>query len=624
MEFDDNGTILLQSANSIMHEGMQDTPPPPPPPGGEGGETVREAFERYHSAVKADRYRVTAIHQDGRAMVLDKKDGVTVGFTPTELIAHLPEMHRLSIRGEHLYYTPLDADKHFVLVDDMSSESLGRLQAAGYQPAIIQESSPGNFQALLVIPKLGDERDREVGNRLVRQLNQEYGDPNLSGCVHPHRAPGFANQKPKHKRSDGSYPVVRLLQAQRVECSQALASARQIAAELDRQSSVRRSPARLSTKSGTANPAAAIDAYRIHYRDLTRRPGRNDLSRVDAMIAVRLRVTGHAQAEIEAILLAGAPSVRTDSNHRNWQDYAHRTAAFAFSPAGDRKATSCSKYRAHWMTLESPAPAKRARVSRRPAIAVDDHFGWLVVTAFSGHRVEVKCRCGMMRTVRAYDLQRKDGRQIVSCGCHKRRLNLAWIHRQVRKIPARLRAEIWARAQDDRMTIIRVAQEFHLDKTVVRRVINDFEASLRFVFIPARKVDARELQGWAAFIEQEVAFVSQSEACWRTKRSQRHGAGELNTHQLKGRYVWQATRLVQLLEGLRVIPARYQRAFEAAQKVIDLVRRTRAGRRDRKQRFIRQWAQQQCDRATEAMMARWFLTGADNGLPEDYETALET
>src|SRR5512144_1422423 len=112
----------------------------------------------------------------------------------------------------------------------MDRRQLERLIKDGYQPAVVLESSPGNYQAIITLPKQGTPHDRDVGNRLTEQLNREYGDPKLSGGIHPHRAPGYENRKPKHQREDGSYPEVRLLKAERRECVKTLERARQIEA----------------------------------------------------------------------------------------------------------------------------------------------------------------------------------------------------------------------------------------------------------------------------------------------------------------------------------------------------------------------------------------------------------
>lgn len=156
-------------------------------------------FKRYAAAVGAERYRVTCIKMEAdggkKTFILDKKDGASRGFTPDEMAAHMPEMLRLQQRGENVYYTPLSDEKHHILIDDMTRDSLKKLQEDGYRPAVVLESSPGNYQCLLTIPQLGSEFDRDVGNRISEPLNREYGDKKLSGCIHPHRAPGFENRK---------------------------------------------------------------------------------------------------------------------------------------------------------------------------------------------------------------------------------------------------------------------------------------------------------------------------------------------------------------------------------------------------------------------------------------------
>ena len=126
---------------------------------------------------------------------------MTRGFSPEELEAHMPEMLRFQKRGENIYYTPLSDDRHHILIDDMTRDSLMRMQEDGFRPAVVLESSPGNYQCLLTIPKLGTEFDRDVGNRITERLNREYGDKKLCGCIHPHRAPRL--REPQAKASAG-------------------------------------------------------------------------------------------------------------------------------------------------------------------------------------------------------------------------------------------------------------------------------------------------------------------------------------------------------------------------------------------------------------------------------------
>ena len=342
-------------------------------------------FELYAEAVGAERYRVTSIKMqaDGRkqTFILDKKDGITRGFTPQEIEQRTPEMLRLQRRGENLYYTPLSDKKHHILIDDMNREKLERLIRDGYRPAVVLESSPGNYQAIITVPKLGTAHDKDVGNRLSDALNREYGDPKLSGAIHPHRAPGYENRKPKHQREDGSYPEVRLLKAERRECVKALALSSQIDAEYQRQAALKaQQPERSKAKPALELAAAsgsAIDAYQRHYRDVLKRQrgGEVDLCRVDSMIAVRMRVTGHDQAAIEGAIRQCAPATRQKDEGRDWNDYAQRTARYAYSAAGDRQAAELGKYRQQWEKLEGREPVRQQEQAKAQKIERDNSPG---------------------------------------------------------------------------------------------------------------------------------------------------------------------------------------------------------------------------------------------------------
>ena len=105
-----------------------------------------------------------------------------------------------------------------------------------------------------------------------------------------------------------------------------------------------------------------------HSQDVLQRQqgGKVDLSRVDAMVAVRMRVTGHSQAEIEAALRQLAPTLRDKPEGRDWGDYAQRTARYAFGADGDRQAAGLGKYRQQWERLEGwEHPQQQQRKNER-------------------------------------------------------------------------------------------------------------------------------------------------------------------------------------------------------------------------------------------------------------------
>ena len=317
---------------------------------------AHEQFKHYVAAVNADRVRVTCIRMkpegEKKVFILDKRDGASQGFTPAELAAHLPEMLRLQQRGENIYYPPLSEDRHHILIDDMTRESMERLYADGFRPAVVLESSPGNYQCVLTIPKLQSPHNRDVGNRITERLNKLYGDPKLSGCIHPHRAPGFGNLKPKHRREDGSCPRVRLLKAEKHECSKAQELARQIEREYAAAEKARQPQTRRNSVAPPARSADSASAYYAHYENIRQHLALEDLSRVDAMIALRLRATGHSQQAVAETVRQCAPTIREKNEGRNWQRYAERTAAYAFSVAGDVALAKNERYREHWQKIE--------------------------------------------------------------------------------------------------------------------------------------------------------------------------------------------------------------------------------------------------------------------------------
>ena len=108
--------------------------------------------------------------------------------------------------------------------------------------------------------------------------------------------------------------------------------------------------------------SSLADVYRRHYEDVVGRQERRDSagkdhvdpSRIDAMIAVRMRVTGYDQAAIREALRQCSPAVhgRSANDGRDWGRYAERTAQYAFSPAGSRRFDQLGQYRRQWEKLE--------------------------------------------------------------------------------------------------------------------------------------------------------------------------------------------------------------------------------------------------------------------------------
>jgi Relaxase/Mobilisation nuclease domain/Large polyvalent protein-associated domain 7 len=95
------------------------------------------------------------------------------------------------------------------------------------------------------------------------------------------------------------------------------------------------------------------EAYRLHLADVARKAtaGGTDPSRLDAEVAVRLRLTGHDRDEIARVIKDAARALRP-GEHRDWDSYARRAVEFAFSLPASRLAHHLERRREHLLSVE--------------------------------------------------------------------------------------------------------------------------------------------------------------------------------------------------------------------------------------------------------------------------------
>jgi hypothetical protein len=79
------------------------------------------------------------------------------------------------------------------------------------------------------------------------------------------------------------------------------------------------------------NMASPYSAYREIMAK--RFPEKIDASRLDAAVALRMRLAGYTRTEVANEMYRKAPPLRKES--RDWKEYAHRTVWYAFGTAGD-------------------------------------------------------------------------------------------------------------------------------------------------------------------------------------------------------------------------------------------------------------------------------------------------
>jgi hypothetical protein len=95
------------------------------------------------------------------------------------------------------------------LLDDVSLATIARMKEEGFQPALVVETSPNNFQAWLQHGQVLPEQESSTAARLLALRFD--ADPSSASWCHYGRLAGFTNRKAKYKDAKtGYFPFVRL------------------------------------------------------------------------------------------------------------------------------------------------------------------------------------------------------------------------------------------------------------------------------------------------------------------------------------------------------------------------------------------------------------------------------
>jgi hypothetical protein len=99
-----------------------------------------------------------------------------------------------------------------------------------------------------------------------------------------------------------------------------------------------------------------VEVYGRHLADVERdqKSQHADPSRLDALVAVRMRVTGHRREAIASAISEGAAGRRPDEK-RDWETYGRRAAEFAFSFPGERLDKQLMPQREQFVRIEGRA-----------------------------------------------------------------------------------------------------------------------------------------------------------------------------------------------------------------------------------------------------------------------------
>jgi hypothetical protein len=97
------------------------------------------------------------------------------------------------------------------LIDDLTADAIERMRADGFEPAVVVETSPNNFQAWL---NHGQVLEATVSTRAAKHLVERFGgDPSSADWRHFGRLAGFTNPKRERQLPSGMRPFARLRSA---------------------------------------------------------------------------------------------------------------------------------------------------------------------------------------------------------------------------------------------------------------------------------------------------------------------------------------------------------------------------------------------------------------------------
>ena len=106
---------------------------------------------------------------------------LTRTWDESTLMTSIPWLRHQNSVGRNIYIRP-KGEHALTLLDDLMADAVQRMKQSGFAPAVVVQTSPGNFQAWL---DHGQMLPRAVSTAAARQLADKFGgDPSrLTGDI---------------------------------------------------------------------------------------------------------------------------------------------------------------------------------------------------------------------------------------------------------------------------------------------------------------------------------------------------------------------------------------------------------------------------------------------------------
>jgi RepB DNA-primase from phage plasmid len=239
------------------------------------------------------------------------------------ILRSVPWLRHQNQAGRNIYIRP-KGEHDLSLVDDLTADGLLSMKEAGFNPALIVETSPGNHQAWLKHPEpLGKEMSTAVAQTLAEKFG---GDRGAADWRHFGRLAGFTNRKTQYRDdSTGLYPFVRLIEAGGGVYPEAERFLAGVRAEVERRQAERERLRKQIAKMGllSLKDLKTIDWFRADVRY------GGDGTRIDLAYAVYAFSHGASATEVAAVIRSRDLSHK--GNERRQNEYVERTVKKALA-----------------------------------------------------------------------------------------------------------------------------------------------------------------------------------------------------------------------------------------------------------------------------------------------------
>ncbi len=238
-------------------------------------------------------------------------------WTASQIEEAIHRLRRENAHGAHIFVRP-HGPHALSLVDDLSVDAIARMTEAGFQPALVVETSPQNFQIWL---NHGSILQHDMGSWAAKELAKRFGgDLSSADWRHFGRLAGYTNRKPERLLPNGLAPFVRLRQSEGRTYNAARVFLEEVKSLTERVAE----NARLMTfrPKANANPVQCITQFHNSARY------QGDLHRADMSWALHAAIRGLSRRQIRDEIL-NARDLSKKGHIQRQLNYAERTATKA-------------------------------------------------------------------------------------------------------------------------------------------------------------------------------------------------------------------------------------------------------------------------------------------------------